>query len=100
MVWRASSIWSLYSGNAATPRFCASCMKISRSTTSSFSWARTSSVTGRPDAATCLASTSTRAVGTALPLTMATFCAAAQGAAARRTAAVRADRENFMVFLG
>ena len=70
---------------AARPRFSASCTKISRSTTSSRAWASSSGVDRLALArAACCISASTRALGTGLPLTMATFCAAPRRAAARR----------------
>ena len=75
-------------------------MKISRVITSCLSCSRTASLTAWPLAVTCLASASTRAIGTPLPLTMATFWADAQGAATSRAAAVSAVKENFMLFLG
>jgi hypothetical protein len=55
-----------------------------------------SGVTGRPDLEICVARASMRALGTALPLTMATFWAAAGRAAHRVAAASAARRWCFM----
>src|SRR3954468_17337478 len=71
-------------------------MKISRAMTSSFSWPCISGVTGRPALASCEASMSTRALGTGLPLTMATFWAATGRAMPRMAAATAVRRTFFM----
>ena len=89
--WRANSNWFLYSSDASKPRRTASCMKISRLITSSLIWASNSGVTGRPDLASCSASTSARALGTALPLTMARFCAHKAALKVLRAQAVSKD---------
>ena len=59
------------------PFFSASCVKISRSTTWSLAWASISGPTFWPARAACCSRLSTRALGTALPLTTAMFCACA-----------------------
>src|SRR4051812_21838531 len=71
-------------------------MNTSRATTSSFSMPSISGVTGRPLFWICALSRSTRALGTGLPLTMATFCAAAGRAAANVAAATAAMRSCFI----
>ena len=103
-VWRANSICCLYSGVAARPRFSASCRKISRSTTSSRTCCSSSGVLGWPLLTACVISASTRALGTALPLTMAMFCACAASGAASSAASAnevrRREAEIFMVGKG
>jgi hypothetical protein len=71
-------------------------MKTSRAITSSFSWSFISGPTGRPALDSWEASASTRAFGTGLPLTTATFCANA-GSATHREAAASAARRCFFM---
>src|SRR4051812_28006103 len=73
-------------------------MKISRAITSSFSWPCISGPTGRPALDSCAASMSTRALGTGLPLTIATFCAATGRAMPTMAAATAVRRTFFMGF--
>src|SRR6185503_6900449 len=68
------------------PRFSASCAKISRSTTSSRARVSSSGDFCWPPRAAWLISRSTRALGTGLPLTVATFCASDASGAMAATA--------------
>jgi hypothetical protein len=91
MLWRASSICDLNSGDAPRPRRSASWLRISSVTTLSRTIFSRSGGTCWLRCAACfwtwLTIVSTRAFGTGLPLTTAMFCAwAASGARRRRRA--------------
>mmetsp|Transcript_57661 Transcript_57661/g.135734 ORF Transcript_57661/g.135734 Transcript_57661/m.135734 type:complete len:205 (+) Transcript_57661:1284-1898(+) len=98
-IWRARSIWALKSALCGTPRASAACMKISRRTTSSLTWASSSGERCCwPLLVTCWIRVSTRALGTGLPLTVAMFCAtAAAGSRAETVAATTAASANFFM---
>src|SRR5574337_550186 len=73
-------------------------MKISRATTSSLIWFSSSGVMGRPERSTCCFRASARSLGTALPLTMAMFCAATGKAIVpSMAAATRPDKSCFFI---